>query len=154
LRKSRNFGPCNVTSPSWRPGCWPPRCARPCGRTRKRRPRNATPGYRLPHGYVGIDFSGANRNATAFTYQHLFAITRRSAFTARVGVFGFGNTDGNLFGEGNAQLDLLAGVGVLSSTDNPHNLEIEGTFNRYLRWDDDGVNRFQNRFTATAGYRL
>jgi hypothetical protein len=112
------------------------------------------PDYRLPHGYVGIDFSGANRNATAFTYQHLFAITRRSAFTARVGVFGFGNTDGNLFGEGNAQLDLLAGVGVLSSTDNPHNLEIEGTFNRYLRWTDDGINRFQNRFTATAGYRL
>jgi hypothetical protein len=25
------------------------------------------PGYRLPHGYVGIDFSGANRNAMAFT---------------------------------------------------------------------------------------
>lgn len=111
--------------------------------------------YQMPHGYVGIDVSGASRNALAFTYQQLMAVGNTGALTARVGVFGFGSTRDGLFGESNAQLDLLGGIGFLSGAQvRPHNLELEATYNRHLRWSPSDISRFQNRFTATAGYRL
>jgi hypothetical protein len=113
------------------------------------------PFYEMPSGYVGIDFSGASRNVMAFTYQQLLGIGDKNAITGRIGFFGFGSTDGGVFGDGNAQLDLLAGLGFLSGAQvRPHNLELEATYNRHLRWGSEDINRFQNRFTATAGYRL
>ncbi len=42
----------------------------------------------------------------------------------------------------------------MTSTENQHNLELEGTYNRFTQWASSGVNRFQNRVSLTGGYRL
>jgi hypothetical protein len=110
--------------------------------------------YRMPHSYLGIDFSGASRNIVAFTFQQAFPVNPNTAITGRFGVFGFGSTNPTLLPDGTAQLDLLGGIGLLTSTENQHNLELEGTYNRFTQWASSGVNRFQNRVSLTAGYRL
>jgi len=110
--------------------------------------------YKMPRSYLGLDFSGASRNIVAFTFQQAFPVNPNTAITARFGVFGFGSTNPNLLPNGTAQLDLLGGIGLLTSTENQHNLELEGTYNRFTQWETDGVNRFQNRMALTAGYRL
>ena len=105
----------------------------------------------LPKNLIFVEVGGPARNALLFNYQRIIPITESAALTARVGVFGFGNSQP---GGAEAQLDAAAGLGLLLSTQNQHNMEIEASYDRNLAREEDYRDRDQNRYLLTAGYRL
>jgi len=105
----------------------------------------------LPKNFLFVEVGGSARNVVLFNYQRIIPITEGSALTARVGFFGFGNSES---GGSEAQMDASGGIGLLLSTQNEHNLEIEASFNRFLAREEDYRNLDQNRYLLTAGYRL
>lgn len=105
----------------------------------------------LPKNFLFVEIGGSARNIVLFNYQRIIPITDGSALTARVGFFGFGNSES---GGSEAQMDASGGIGLLLSTQNEHNLEIEASFNRFLAREEDYRNLDQNRYLLTAGYRL
>jgi hypothetical protein len=107
--------------------------------------------FELPKNYLFVEFAGSARNLVLFNYQRIIPITEGSALTARVGFFGFGNSQS---GGSEAQMDASGGIGLLLSTQNEHNLEIEASFDRFLSREEFYRNLDQNRYLLTAGYRL
>ncbi len=105
----------------------------------------------LPKNFLFVELGGSARNIVLFNYQRIIPITEGSALTARVGFFGYGNSQS---GGSEAQMDASAGLGLLLGTENEHNLEIEASFNRFLAREEDYRNLDQNRYLLTAGYRL
>ena len=67
----------------------------------------------LPKNLIFVEVGGPACNALLFNYQRIIPITESAALTARVGVFGFGNSQP---GGAEAQLDAAAGLGLLLST--------------------------------------
>jgi len=107
--------------------------------------------FELPKNFLFAELGGAARNIVLFNYQRIIPITDGSALTARVGFFGFGNSRP---GGTEAQMDASGGLGLLLSTQDQHNLEIEASVNRFLAREEDYRNLDQNRYLLTAGYRL
>jgi hypothetical protein len=106
----------------------------------------------LPRNLLFAEAGGAARNVALFSYQRIIPLSPSKALTARVGAFGLGNSS-----EGSAvaaQIDASAGLGVLLSTENQHNVEIEAVYNRFLSREEDVRYRDQNRYALLAGYRL
>ncbi len=105
----------------------------------------------MPRNLISVEVGGPARNLILFSYQRIVPLSNSTAFTARVGMFGFGNSRGS---GSEAQLDVMGGMGLLLSTENEHNMEIEASYDRFLSRDADYRNRDQNRFMIGAGYRL